>query len=78
MQGVGFRACLRDEALRIGVSGWVRNRPDDSVEAVFEGSEAQVAELVAWCRDGPRWARVERVLVSEEVCEGLLRFEVRR
>jgi acylphosphatase len=78
VQGVAFRACTREEALRAGVAGWVRNREDGSVEAVFEGPREGVEALVAWCREGPRGARVARVDVREEPCEGLAGFEVRR
>ena len=77
VQGVAFRAGTRAEARRLGVEGWVRNRADGSVEAVFEGVASQVAALVAWCSEGPRFARVEEVEVREETPEGLAGFEVR-
>lgn len=77
MQGVFFRDTTRREAESRGVAGWVRNRPDGAVEAVFEGDPAAVEAMLAFCHDGPRGATVERVDVSEEEPEGLARFEVR-
>lgn len=61
VQGVGFRYALRDEARRLGVHGWVRNRVDGSVEALLRGDDAAVAALVAWAQRGPRAARVDAV-----------------
>ena len=58
VQGVGFRDALRSQALRHGVRGWVRNRRDGSVEAVFQGEDAAVEALLAWTRKGPPAARV--------------------
>jgi acylphosphatase len=77
VQGVGFRAATRSKAEACGVSGWVRNRPDGSVEAAFEGDPAAVERLVGFCRSGPRLARVERVEGCEEPVEGLPTFEFR-
>ncbi len=64
VQGVWFRASTRDEAMRIGVGGWVRNLPDGSVEAVFEGEKKKVEEIVGWCHKGPSGARVTKVDVT--------------
>ena len=61
VQGVGFRDSLRAQALRLGVRGWVRNRRDGSVEAVFQGEAAAVDALLAWTRRGPPAARVDAV-----------------
>jgi acylphosphatase len=77
VQGVFFRDSARREAERRGVSGWVCNRADGAVEAVFEGPSDDVQALVELCRVGPRSARVESVDVSEEEPEGLAGFEVR-
>lgn len=77
VQGVAFRASTWEQARAEGVAGFVRNRPDGSVEAVFEGPPRQVAALVAFCKRGPRFARVDRVDVREEPPEGLERFEIR-
>ena len=77
MQGVWFRDSCRREALERDVAGWVGNRFDGTVEAVFEGAEADVAEMVAWCRIGPPRADVTGIEVVEEPPEGLVGFRVR-
>ena len=77
VQGVWFRGSTRERALAEDVRGWVRNRSDGSVEAVFEGPPPAVEALVAYCREGPRSARVDGIEVAEEEPEGLARFEVR-
>lgn len=77
VQGVFFRDSARREAERRGVRGWVRNRADGTVEAVFEGEQRDVEALVAWCRTGPDRARVEHVEVLDEPGQGLEGFEVR-
>jgi acylphosphatase len=77
VQGVFFRDATRREAARHGVAGWVRNRSDGSVEAVFEGDAEAVEALVAFCRGGPGHSDVERVDVAEEEPEGLSSFDVR-
>jgi acylphosphatase len=77
VQGVFFRGSTVERAREVGVNGWVRNRPDGTVEAVFEGSAAQVQEMVRFCREGPPWARVERVEEFEEAPEDLGGFGVR-
>ena len=76
VQGVGFRFSLRSRAVGLGVSGWVRNRTDGTVEAVFEGAPDAVESMIAWCRHGPRGADVTRVEVSEEEPEGLDGFAI--
>ena len=77
VQGVWFRGATQAEARAAGVAGWVRNRPDGSVEAVFEGPPAQVARLLAFCRQGPPSARVDVVEELEEPPEGLAGFSIR-
>jgi acylphosphatase len=77
VQGVFFRDTTRREAARRGVAGWVSNRPDGAVEAVFEGPAAEVEAMVEFCTSGPRGADVDRVETSEEQPEGLSGFEVR-
>jgi len=77
VQGVFFRDATRRRANAHGVAGWIRNRPDGTVEAVFEGDPDAVEAMVAFCHEGPRGARVDRVEVSEEPPEGLSGFEVR-
>jgi len=58
VQGVGFRYALRDEAERLGVTGWVRNCADGSVEALLQGQTRAIEQLIAWARRGPRAAHV--------------------
>ena len=78
VQGVGFRFAVERAASARGVSGWVRNRPDGAVEAVFEGEREDVEALVAFCEQGPRGAGVERFDVRIESPEGLAGFHVAR
>jgi len=61
VQGVFFRASTQREAKRLGLSGWVKNRPDGSVEILAEGEEEGLKEVIAWANRGPSAARVERV-----------------
>jgi acylphosphatase len=77
VQGVFFRDTTRRRAAERGVAGWVRNNPDGSVEAAFEGEPDAVESLVRFAHDGPRGALVERVDVIEEEPEGLSGFGVR-
>ena len=77
VQGVFFRDSVRRRASGAGVSGWVQNTQTGTVEAVFEGEPEAVAQLVAFCREGPRGARVERVDVADEEPEGLTGFAIR-
>jgi acylphosphatase len=65
VQGVGFRAAMRDEARKLGVTGWVRNRADGSVEAVVQGPSAALDAIIEWARRGPRGARIADVQISE-------------
>jgi acylphosphatase len=61
VQGVNFRAYMRDRAREAGVEGWVRNLSDSRVEAVFEGTRPAVQKLVSWCYSGPVHAEVAKV-----------------
>jgi len=65
VQGVGYRAWTEDTAILNGLHGWVRNRRDGSVEAVFAGPEATVTDAIEACRRGPRSARVTSLDVKE-------------
>jgi acylphosphatase len=77
VQGVWFRESCRDEAARAGVDGWVRNLDDGRVEVVLEGPPASVDGVVAWCRRGPRRARVDGFEVVDEAPVGEQGFRVR-
>jgi len=70
VQGVFFRSETRYEALKNGVNGWIRNLPDDRVEAVFEGEQEKVERLVEFCKHGPPGAKVVRVDVAWEDYSG--------
>ncbi|HEX6634354.1 MAG TPA: acylphosphatase [Usitatibacter sp.] len=76
VQGVYYRFSMVHEAVRIGVTGWVRNRSDGSVEAVVQGTPDRIDEMIAWARRGPAAARVAGVEVSEAEGE-FATFEVR-
>jgi acylphosphatase len=77
VQGVFFRDTCRRMAERHGVNGWVRNLPDGSVEAVFEGPDENVGRLMEWSRHGPRSAAVRDIRVQAEPPEGISGFQVR-
>jgi acylphosphatase len=76
VQGVWFREATRRRALHVGVRGWICNRPDGTVEAVFEGPPDAVEQLVSFTRSGPPRAHVAKLDVSDEVPEGLTGFDV--
>ena len=65
VQGVWFRESMRVEAERLNVTGWVRNTPDGTVEAVIQGPVEAVETLIEWARSGPPLARVDRVEIGE-------------
>ena len=73
VQGVFYRASAQQEAQRLGLTGEVRNLPDGNVEAVVEGPRERVEEFIAWCRRGPRSARVEDVRVRWSKARGEFR-----
>lgn len=70
VQGVFYRAETRDQAAALGLTGWVKNRPDRSVEVVAEGSRDQIEKLIAWCRQGPPRAEVSDVSIAWEEYTG--------
>lgn len=79
VQGVFYRASARDEAVRLGLTGEVRNLPGGDVEAVVEGPREQIEAFIAWCRRGPEAARVDEVQVRWEAARGEFRgFRVTR
>lgn len=77
VQGVFFRAWAVQEARALGLSGWVRNRADGSVELLAHGADAEVAKLVERCRRGPPAAKVERIEAEEVDDPGTDGFETR-
>lgn len=70
VQGVFFRAETQRVAQSLGITGWVRNTRDGKVEAVFEGEEDKLQEMLKWCHRGPALARVTQVEVEEEPFKG--------
>lgn len=77
VQGVFYRAETQKAAVRFGVVGWVRNRPDGTVEALMEGEQEDVEALISWCRGGPPMALVEKVDVERTKHSGdFVRFEI--
>ncbi|HBF42562.1 MAG TPA: acylphosphatase [Desulfobacteraceae bacterium] len=70
VQGVWFRDSTRREADRLGVFGWVKNRPDGAVEVLVEGSETHVEKLISWCRHGPSAAKVHWLHDCREEWQG--------
>jgi acylphosphatase len=78
VQGVFYRASTQETAVRLGLKGWVRNMPDGSVEAVFEGPVENVKQAVEWCGQGPPGARVTEVNEEWSVYSGEFKgFEVK-
>ncbi|RLE85507.1 MAG: acylphosphatase [Thermoprotei archaeon] len=78
VQGVFFRATMKEVADSLGVKGWVRNLPDGRVEALVEGPEDRVKEIIRWAHKGPRLAKVEKVEVIWEPYKGdLYTFSIR-
>jgi acylphosphatase len=76
VQGVYFRATAREQARRLGVTGWVRNTPDGQVELVACGTPGQIEQLRAWLWRGPEFARVTDVAWEEVTCEEFGGFEI--
>jgi acylphosphatase len=78
VQGVNFRASTRTEASRLGVGGWVKNLPDGTVQALFEGEKEKVEKIITWCRTGPPGARVSKADIAWEPYQGeYKRFDIR-
>jgi len=78
VQGVWFRESMRQKAEALGVTGWVRNRMDGSVEALVQGPFEAVDSITAWMRRGPDGANVTRLDIEETAAERLARFEKRQ
>ena len=78
VQGVFFRASTQKQAEKLSVTGFVRNLPDGRVEVVAEGEQGAVEKLVAWCHQGPRGARIDKVDVSKITGDHIYReFKIR-
>jgi acylphosphatase len=77
VQGVGYRYAMVDAANACGVTGWVRNRRDGSVEALVQGEPAVIDAIIAWCRKGPSAARVSAIDVIEATVEPATGFQLR-
>jgi acylphosphatase len=79
VQGVYFRASTVEQARRLGLTGWVMNCPDSSVEVIAEGEREQLEKLIRWCRGGPPGAQVKEVRVEWEVSkEDFQSFSIKR
>lgn len=76
VQGVWYRASTQRKAQELGLSGWVRNLPDGSVEAAIEGPEGKLQLMMQWCAQGPTHARVEAVVPKEIAVEKSQTFEI--
>lgn len=76
VQGVGFRWECSTVAEQLGVKGWVRNLPDGRVEAHFEGDQGQLDQIVQWAHEGPSYASVRKVTVTDVPAEGMRNFSV--
>lgn len=77
VQGVGFRYSTRDQAVRLGVAGWVRNLPDGRVEAFVEGEPKAVTAMLDWLRSGPPGASVDDVRSSDVEADDATDFRIR-
>jgi len=77
VQGIYFRAYAQAEGTKIGVKGWVKNRADGAVEAVVEGEEAQVDQMVEWLKNGSPGSQVLKVETKEERPVGEIQFNIR-
>jgi acylphosphatase len=78
VQGVFYRAECARQARALGLAGFVRNLPDGRVEAAFEGPDADVDAMVAWCHEGSDWSEVRAVAATDEPVTGETEFRVRR
>lgn len=78
VQGVWFRQSTKQKAEQLGIKGWVRNKSDGTVEAVFEGETEAVSKMIDWCHQGPNLSKVKDVKTTRrEVTEGLEDFSVK-
>lgn len=78
VQGVFFRQSTKEEALRLGITGWVKNNQDRTVSIVATGIASQLAALEAWCKKGPSRARVDSVIISSLPFQSFVTFTIER
>ena len=78
VQGVYYRSSAKEKAEELGLTGFVRNEPDESVYLEVEGTADQIEKLVAWCKQGPPGAKVQNVITMEGALESFKTFEIRR
>ena len=78
VQGVFYRVSAKKEAIRIGITGWVKNTPERHVEIIASGTEDQLQKFVEWCKNGPTEARVEKVITEEVVDQHFDEFKILR
>ena len=76
VQGVFFRATAKEQADKLGITGFAENRIDGSVYIEAEGEENQLNDFIKWCNGGPSMAQVEKVIVNEDKLKNSIRFEV--
>jgi acylphosphatase len=77
VQGVWFRASTRNQALQLGIKGWVKNTSDEKVEAVFEGEEDKIKKMILWCKSGPKHAHVTNIKINhDESLEDFKKFNI--
>lgn len=76
VQGVFFRATAKEQADKLGITGFVENKPNSSVYIEAEGEENNLNKFVKWCNKGPSMARVEKVIVTEDKLKNFSNFEV--
>jgi len=78
VQGVFFRDSSRMVAQKLNITGWIKNRQDDKVEAMISGDEKDLQAFINWCKSGPDRAEVEEVIVSKQEKTSFERFEIKR
>ena len=78
VQGVGFRYSLYIKALQLGIKGWVKNKDDNKVEAVFEGEQDKINHIIEFCKKGPFHANISNIKIKEEQYKGEEKFRILR
>lgn len=77
VQGVGFRQFIKRQAIKVGLTGWVRNLPDNRVEAVFRGSKERIEKIISICKKGPFLSEVKNVeVIWEDINQNFEGFEI--